>query len=363
MKRKFAIILCALIILSSVLTLFSGCASKTAAEYKGNSIDEGIYKYWFMSLEEHYLEYYSDITDNPEFWAKEYEPGKTYGEYMDERIKTQIYCYLVAQDLFKTYGLKLSERTKQAIDDTIDEQIEYFGSKSEFNSYLSEYGINISKLKKIYTMEEKFIMVRDYLYDKDKGVEKPTDDEIDAYYRENYARIKYFMVLRNVKYVYDKDGKKVTDTNGYYKYEDLTEDEKKAQTDYANSIYEAVLGGETLDAYLKKDYPELTDVPNGYYVTAEDYHIHTPEVIEAAFDMKAGEARLVSNEDAYFIVTKFDLLDKAYNGADSAQFYYLETYVSNQKFNKKFEELIASVKFDENIIKKFSVTNDFTVVS
>lgn len=357
-KKTVSLLLTAVTIIAAFSLLGCSREGKIVLEYKGYTIDKETYNYWFSSLEEHYLLYYSDIVDSEEYWNKEYTKGETYGEYMNNRIKTQISCYLVAQHLFDEYKLSLSKKTDQKINDAIDDQIEYYGGRSAFNEVLSQYGINISKLKKIYTMEEKFLLLNDYLYNSKTGVEKPTDDEKDAYYKENYARVKYLMVMKKKEYVYDKDGNRVTDANGLYKYNDLTEAQMEEKTAYANSVYEAVLAGKDLSEYLKKDFPELS-IPNGFYLTANDYVTHTTDVIDAVFSMKTGDTVLVSNDDAYFIIHRYELLDKAYkNPTDATQFLNFDSDVAGEKFNEKFEELIKEIKADDKTVESFNVATN-----
>ena len=324
---------------------FSACSSKneTVLEYKGYTIDKTTYSYWFDVLEEYYMSYYSDIKDTAEFWNKEYADGESYGEYMNKTIKNQISCYLISQYLFDEYKLKLTDDAIDEIDETINSQIEYYGSKAAFNKELEKYGINVGKLRKIYMMEEKFITVKTYLYDTKTGIEKPTEEDKKEYYQSNYARINYLMVLRNKEYAYDDDGKHITDANGFYTYVDLTEEQIKEKTAYANKVFEEVKNGADIKKYIKKDNPDSVQ-ENGYYVTADDYVIHTADIINATFEMEIGSTVLVSNEDAYFILQRYELIPGAYNlSAESANFYYFETYVAAEKFNKKFEELMKEV--------------------
>ena len=67
-----------------------------------------------------------------------------------------------------------------------------------------KYGIDTSTYRSVKLMEQEFFLTYDYLYNTESGIERATDAEIDAYYTSKYARIKYYMVLKNYKYLITK---------------------------------------------------------------------------------------------------------------------------------------------------------------
>ena len=73
-------------------------------------------------------------------------------------------------------------------------------------------------------------------------------------------------------------------------------------------------------------------------------------------DMQTDEIRLV--EDAYdaYIILKCPLVDGAYNsGTDSGQFEALSEYTILEKYDKKFDELAASVVFHKDVMAEHSL--------
>ena len=360
MKRTLFIILALFMLLPAIVS----CSGSKLMEYDGYTITEDMYHYWVKSWKNYYVENFSDVSDTPEFWQAMNVTGVTNEKYITEQIDTRIKYYLIAQKLFDDYKLKLDDETKEAIETDIEDQIEAYGSKSEFNEYLKEeFGINISTLRKIYTAEEKYTAVYNYLYNNTSGVHTSTPDELDAYYHKYYVRVKYVMFFKKVKYVYDEDGKRVTDpATGYYSFEDLSEEEQDEVVSKVNEVYDALLAGGNIDEYMIKCMEEFefdpSLYPNGFYISADDYVSHTADVTGAALEMEIGEIRKIENDDYYFVVQKFDLIDKAYATLpDSDQFQYLVSYSNNEKFSVEFNKFAEEIKIDSDAKSKFSLTN------
>lgn len=361
MKSKMMKILSILLATTSLILTCAACSSQggeVVMEYEGYTVTEGMYLYWMKEWKDHYVQNYSDVADTDAFWTSLNESGITNEEYITTNIRSRIRYYLIGQALFDQYDLELSAEAKTKIKDDLNAQIEYFGSKSEYNAHLDkEYGIDISVLEKIYTYEEKYTQVYEYLYST-TGKLTATATEIDEYYKSYYARVKYVMFMKNTKYVYDEEGKRVTDSNGYYKMEDLTEEEKAAVKSTANEVFNAVKGGADITGYFDKHMSEFgfdaKKYPNGFYITADEYTQHTAEVTNAALSMKVGDVQLIENDACYFVVQKFELIDKAYaSEVDNGQFSFLVSYCNSEKFVKNFEELSKKIEIKEDLLAKY----------
>lgn len=356
--------LCAILVLVTVLASLSviSCSSDNVAmSFNGYKVTEDMYRYWMINWKNYYITYYSDVEDTEEFWLSESIEGGTNEEYLTEQTLQRIRYYLVGQALFEKYKLSLDKDERDSIKKDIDEQIEYYGSRSAFNSYLDEtYGIDVNVLKTIYTWEAKYNKVYSYLFNAENGIMTANDSEIEKYYNENYARVKYVMFFKNVKYDYDEDGKKKTDINGRYVFVDLTEQEKNDVVDKVNKIFNEVSGGAEIDEYVKTIMPEfgydVNTCKNGFYITADEYSLHTAAVTSAAFEMDIGEVRLVESEDTFFVIKKYDLIEKAYMGEDKSQFTYLVNYCNSFKFVKYFNSLEKDLWFDESLKSKYRLS-------
>ena len=94
--------------------------------------------------------------------------------------------------------------------------------------------------------------------------------------------------------------------------------------------------------------------PNGFYITADEYTQHTAEVTNAALSMKVGDVQLIENDACYFVVQKFELIDKAYaSEVDNGQFSFLVSYCNSEKFVKNFEELSKKIEIKEDLLAKY----------
>ncbi len=355
-------VLVALASLLSISVLLVSCSGKgkTVLEYDGHKVSEGMYSYWMHNLKDYYISYYADVEDTAEYWNSENELGVTNKEYIESQIRTRINYYLIGAALFDSLGLKLDKSAKETVETVIKDQIAHYGSRSKYIKVLKEsYGMTIGEMKEALTFEEKYFAVYSHLYDDINGIETASEKELDEYYENYYARVKYVMFLKNIKYLYNDDGTRKTDSAGYFLTEELSGEEKEQVAAEANEVYKKALDGESMNDLMKEYMTKygfvLENTPNGFFVTADDYSSHSPTVTVAALEMEIDEVRLCESEDCYFIVKKLDLPKKGYaSTTDSAQFKNFITYVNSKKFAEKFTPLIEKIKEDKDIIAKYA---------
>ncbi len=360
-KRTTAFLLALLTLAMACLALVScGDKNATVLSLDGVEFNEKAYAYWYTELKNYYVSSYSDIQDTEECWKTEISDlGITYGEFVDDKIRTQIRYYLAGNSLFKELGLSVPQSVTSTIDENIEDAINSFGSRSAYDKYLDKkYGINSKEYRAIKLMEQKYYLVYSHLYDSQTGTDLATAEEIDLFYQENYAHIKYYMVRKNFDYEYDKDGNKVLDSSGKYVLVELTDEQKAANRKKIEEIYAKVKDGESLDSYIQKDFPdEAKNYPNGYYVLQNEYYgyLFTSTVINAAFELTIGESVFCENEDAYFIVQRLSLPDKAYQESDKDQFSDIGDYAVSDKFEARFAEVMKNIVANETLVEKYSV--------
>lgn len=362
MKMKFVKTIALFLCILTLIPMLAACSAggEVVMEYKGYSVTEGMYLYWMKEWKDYYVTNYSDIEDTEAFWNEMSEAGVTNEEYITTNIKTRIRYYLIGQALFDEYKLELSDETQAGIKADLEAQIEYYGSKSEYNAFLEEeYGINLSVLEKIYTYEEKYKQVYEYLYST-SGRLTASANELDDYYQNYYVRVKYVMFMKTMKYEYDEEGKRVTDSNGNFKMIDLTAEEQAKVKATAEEVYNDVQNGGNIADHFEEHMTlfgfEEESYPNGFYITADEYAQHTAEVTNAAFEMKTGEVRLVENDACYFVVQKFDLIDKAYaTDIDKDQFTYLVSYCNSKKFTEHFESLTKDIVINDDLLSQYKL--------
>lgn len=378
-KGRILRLLTVLMTLTLLATAFSGCSSGKSVmlvEEGGNlpkgygkyTLTEGMYRYWMVSWKDYYIKNYSDVQDTPEFWNAMANEEMTNEEYLTDEIRTRILYYYVAQPLFDELGLK-KDSYRDQVDEYLEGMLAQYDSKADCNRALyAKYGIDLSELEQVYTFEARYQAVYDYLYGS-KGVDSATPDEVDAYYQANYVRVKYVLLLKNQKYRVNEDGTRVTGTDGHYILDDLTDEEKAKVQSTAETVLAELKAGtphegyaDSMDYYVEtymEEYYEnvLTNYPNGFYITPDEYALHTATLTEAAMEMEIGEISLVENEDCYFIVKKYPLIDQAYDtDADVIQFTNLTSYCNSEKFVKYFSRLAEGVTFDPEILEKYRLS-------
>ena len=365
-KKMVAITLLMALVLS-VLVL-SSCGKNETAVLSVNGVEctEDIYRYWYMQLKDYYVSNYG-ITDSKSYWDTQVpNTDYTYADFVDNKIATQINYYLAGNVLFEQYSL--DSRLKDAwvaliegVDEEIDDGVNSFGSRAEYDAYLDKkYGIDSSIYRRVKLMEQKFYLAYDYLYNSENGIEQATEAEIDAYYTAKYARIKYYMVLKNFEYRVDAQGNRVTDANGSFIQDPLTEKEKQEKATFVAGAFEAVKKGEDIDTFIKKDYPDiLKSAPNGYYLAKSEYYgrLFTNTILDATFDMAIGDTVLCENDDAFFIVQRLSLPAKGYQGVDKSQLSNIGEFAVNEKFEKKFAPIIEEIKKDTDVCDKYTVVS------
>lgn len=359
--KKYLRILAFILVISTLPFQAASCSgsSDVALELDGHKISEGMYSYWMKNWKDYFLTYYADVKDTPEYWASLNDTGVTNEEYITSQIETRIRFYLVGTVLFDELGLKLSDEAEKSIKDTVNDQIAHYESRSEYISMLkNDYGITLKEMKEVFRVEEEYNAVLKYLYDDTTGVETATADELEAYYNTYYARVKYVMFLKNVKYVYNDDGTRKTDSTGRYLTEKLTDSEKDEVVKKAQSVYAEAVGGADMNALMEKYMKEfgfdLASTPNGFYVSADDYLSHSAAVTSAALEMKVGDVKLCENDDCFYIVKKFDLPEKGYaSPTDSGQFKNFVSFVNNEKLSKKFSERAEGITEYTEITDKY----------
>lgn len=348
----------------SLVLLFSfascGATSETALSCRTATVDEDTYRYWFIKLKAYFVSGYSDITDTEAGWATQVSgQDKTYGEYVNGMIRDRIDHYLAGLVLYDQYGLALPQATEEKIDQEIDDAVQAYGSRSTYDSALMDrYGIDSRTLRKIRIIEEKFYYAYTTLFG-ENGKFAATSDEIDAFYRENYVRIKYYIVRKKQDYQYDSKGNKILSADGSYLLRDLNEEEREERVKKANDAHTKILSGEKkIEDYIKEEYPELEQgYPNGFYLLKNETYMQLfgATLINAAFLLPVGEIGFCENEDAFFVIQRYSLPDKGYSGSDKSQFGDIADNASAKKASAVFEEIIQEIHDQTTITEKYTV--------
>ncbi len=345
-----------ILLLLCSLTLTSCGKNTNIMTYKDSSITSNMYSYWLSTYKSDFIHYYNDSIDSDLFWDSIATEGMTTEEYAIDFINKNIKYILIGIQLFREYGLKIPPEVTESINMDINEKIDYFGGRSDMNIALSEYGINIDILKDIYIAEEKLYSVYDYLYG-ENGIEAITEEDIDAYYKENYSRIQYIIIDTEKKYVYNEDGSYKTNSEGYRITEPMTEDEIKAKNAVVDEIMMCVNAGDDFsEISMKYNEVDMSEYPNGFYVSPNELNLYGFTMIYEISKMSVGEIRKITDSGVTYIVQKCPLIERsAFIDGDTEQMENLENYCIQQSYEEKFSKYAEEVEVDEELLKDFSI--------
>ena len=124
--------------------------------------------------------------------------------------------YLTALTLFDEYKLSLTSDEKAAVQAQIDKFVESYGGKSKLEAALkSSSNITVDTLKDVFTIEKKVAKLNTFLYG-DGGQTPLTDEQLNSFYKSNYARVKYIYTDKNKEYLYNEDGSIKSGADGNY---------------------------------------------------------------------------------------------------------------------------------------------------
>lgn len=320
-------------------------------------------------------------TDEDSFWDQIISTkGETYDDYfcssvLDEAKKMLVQLYLYEE----VYGLTLPQKQLAAVDEFISDvlTLNFDGSTSDFNRYLSNFGVNLEILRENYMTEEKIDHLGTYISS------ITSDAAREQYYNENYACFRQILLpLYEYRYVTDANGDTVyyyetsdkiyydvtaatqkdaqgntikdengdivrytedgriaynttkgvkrgldEDNDGYVDYTELDDDMKTIVTDRANKLSTLIANG---DFEVFEQYGEQWSsdevwraYPDGIYVNLnQGYQINYMDDIQAALaNMKVGDTALVQSENAYHFIMKYELAEQGYNNKANADWF------------------------------------------
>ena len=351
-------IICAMLAAVLLIVSAAGCGSDSPAAIQVGDvkITSNMFCYWMSRYKAMFLYmYFGTTTDNSQYWSAQLAEGVTYGDFLETLAITNIKSNAVCLKLFEDYGLSLTKDQINAVDEAINQKISSAGSKAALNSALSAYGANVNVLREIYLAEAKLNVLKDYLYG-DNGIDRVTDAELDAYYKENYFRDKHILVLTGAKYVLSDDGKpEVDSTTGSYKTAELTADEKAVKIELAADLEKRIAAGEDFDS-LCVQYTEdlgMQQFPGGYYFTSTSTYLPTG-VISAVQGMKVGDVQTVETSAGIYIVKRYELEDKAYQNTDlTAMFSDISSTVMSMKLQNLVAEHVSEIVTNDAIIADY----------
>lgn len=351
-KRIIAMFLC----IATLHCVFTSCAKqKTAMEYRGEKITANMYSYWMSRIKSGYV---SSANDTDEYWDTEYSDGGTYEDKMREIVDYNVKVNLVCMKLFDDLGLKLSSEDKNNVKTAISDLVLSYGSKSELNTVLARYNVNVDILEDIYIAELKATRVFDALY-ADGGERQIDDVELDDYFKENYSRVDIIMIYDSFEYKKNEKGDLIYNSaTGAYEKTELSADEAAKKKALAEDVFEKIKAGEDFGE-LKAQYNEYPDggrYDKGYFISSKDSDAYDASMLLAVSKMQIGDVEKIESEGAVCIIKRLELTEKPYlEDKYLDMFDNLVDYCEEADFNEYMGTLVKDVTVYDEVLSGFSV--------
>lgn len=326
LTRALPLLLTVALALLPLVSLVS-CKTHGAVMTCGNvEITEDLYEYWMGAYKAKILGSYSDVKDTEEYWSSMINDTQTAEEYLTEMIDTIIRHKLLSVYVFDTMGFRLSDSEREEINEYLELLVSSYtenGKKSEFNEYCEQFGIDYDGVKLMLIMEYKVEALPGLLFG-DKGERPLGASDYDTYYRAEYCRMKEIWINTEFKYVTDSEGNRVTDSEGYYKTEKLTETERAVALTRADELA-AKLESVTTDEEFEKLIDEYSDFelnkeyPNGMYLCEVSTYID--KVVMASLKLEVGEMTTVESSYGRHFIRAYPLEDGAFEEKENEDFF------------------------------------------
>lgn len=337
-------------------TLLASCGNTGAPvlTYGDSVITENQFTYYLATYKASFISSYADVEDTAEFYAHVLPNGQTGEEYLFSETVSNVSLSLICGELFDQMQLTLDPAVTETVDAYVQSFIDDYvgGDKRVLNSELATLGLNVKMLREIYLLEEKGTALYEHLYG-ENGTIGVTDAELDAYCRENYARVRHLYVNNAYTYETTADGYIVTDENGSYVTRPLTEEELAAKNSVIAAIDGELANGGDFEA-LYETFSEDRYYENGYYLTRGMDFIDEVEI--SAFELAEGEWTKVTSDVGTHYIMRLPMNDAPWTDEKNADFFrdYREE-VGFQAFVAYVRQFLPDVVKDEEKLAEFTV--------
>lgn len=241
-KKATAILLSIVMLVS-----FSGCGKSTswAMKYGDYEAKAGVLLYYQMQAYNEALDKAKkenpdlDTADLKAVQALNFE-GLPIKEWINNQVADNLRKYLAVQSKFDEYDLSLTDDEVSEVDENFEMYWSYF------EEMFTKNGIGKESYKDIMTLTYKSNALFKHFYAKG-GLEEYPEEDLENYYEENYARVKYIAL-------------NLTDSSGS-EYDQAKKDEvKKMAEDYIKRAKK----GEEFDSLIKEynDYYQALSAEN-----------------------------------------------------------------------------------------------------
>ncbi len=293
MKKAIKIIS---LILAALLAFscLAGCGKKTTSigTINGKELSTDLFKFTLVNvigqLETANNVSFADVAD------QQMTEDMTVLEYAVNYALTSTQQSVIIDGMFDELGLEWNDEAQAQYDTALEENYAaYEGGKDAMVADLKSGGIDISGLEKLVETSVKYSLISEHIYG-ENGTNPMTDDEIEATFHDDYARIKHILVA-------------TVDTSTYQAFEG--EELAAAEAKYAEveaKVKALAINDEEGFTALMNEYnedPGMESMPEGYVVTDNGQFVQA--FVDGAFSVGVGEyAFEKSDEYGYHILMR-----------------------------------------------------------
>ena len=327
MKRLKSVL--ALVAAFAVLLALGGCTLNKSTTWIAKSGDTtlpaGVY---ILNLSNNYSSAVSALqqmyTENAEsvnpknLWKNSLD-GKSVNDWIRDKTKDSVKNYFAVLNRFNELGFSFDE-ADQAL---INQELENYWSEGK-ESY-EKSGVSKESVRLQIESRYRSRMIFNSIYGKG-GEKEVSDQELKAYYAENYQNIQYISVSTK----------------------DLKEEKLQKRKDLVDEAITRARKGEDFVSILKETERTLlkeqgsaeADLPNradDYYdniISASTESYYPEAMVTAIKQMKADEVKVITTDDALILVKKLDPM------------------ADQENFEKNRESILSAVKNDEFLDRK-----------
>ena len=330
---------------------------ETVMEYNGYKITEAMYSYWVRKYKLNYSQKYGVN------WDEKLPNGLTYAEFTQSAVDAYAQKVLISMYLFDKYELKFTDAQKNSISQKIENLKVNNGGKQGLNTVLEQYGLNIDTLEDIYYEQQKFEIVKDYLFTQG-GPMAVTDTDRINYYNDNYLCYDRILIYTEKRPKLNDQGGPVYDTEGNRVWIELSENEKADSKALIEDILSKLRAGTDSFNVLRNNYSEQSisyaeNYPDGIILCPNDEDPdvdHTATLIKTIQDLEVGEYGVCSNQNGYgkYIIVRRPL--KAFADLTEIEIYGMknfESYVISEKSQSYFNSITVTV--NDSVKRAYSI--------
>ena len=330
--------------------------------YRGVPLTLDMYHFWFSSLKTDYMVTYGLRTDSEATWSApctvKGQEGKTWGEFLTERIDEAIKAKLVAGVLFDRLGVTMGSADRARISEYLEGEYEYAtnGDREAFALLLEKYHTTEEALKQCAILELKAELLYSYLYG--NNGQSMTVGEKEDYFKAHYKRVKVLYLNEEEKTVLRDGGGVETkpldfaDESFFYN----AEKELAPLVGESSTLTEA-----RFDEMLRHSHEPLHAIYEGgvYIYDKAETDVNFTNMIggeaveKAAKEVKVGELRRVETDDGVRYVFGYALDYAPYLKSMNADFFTdFLTDAAGEALNSRVKAALSEVAVDEEAYAK-----------